>query len=463
MTQHTLRTESIVRLTWPVYLQNTSYSIVVVVDFWFFSTLSDATAGAVGQLLPVIWMGLFVIPVFANTGVSVASQYMGAKQYGKVVPAYMTNLFFASLLSFGYAIGLWLLSADIGRWMGMDGEINAIGTAYLANMSGYFVFIGVFAAYNAVLASRGMTHWIMGNAFLFGGINVVLDTLFVFGFGWGVRGVVWASIIGIAAATALSMWLVHAKLDVRFYLRGAVRDMLGVLRPMLRIGVANALEPFSYCVQQAVLSTFVIALGMAAMAANNYASRLHIFQITFSSALAVGGQILMAHWMGARRFDDVHRVLWRVQLTAMIVAFVYSCVLLLFSDQLLGLFTDDPAIRRLGRSILFVCLLLEPARSVNIIAGSSLRAVGDARFPLIIAIIFIWGILPVIVLVDRLRPLGLLGLWICFAVDEFIRAVINLWRWQTGKWRSMGIAGPPPEPAPAPLAAPAVSSIDSEG
>jgi MATE family, multidrug efflux pump len=447
MAQHTLRTESLVKLTWPIFLQNMTHSVVVLTDFYFFSVLSDEVAGTIGGLLPIIWMGAFVIPVFAGTGVSVASQYMGAKQHAKVVPAYMMNLTFTAVTGAAYAAFLWWFAADIGRWMGLNPALNAIGTTYLSTMSGYFAFMGVLVAYNAVLSSRGMTHWLMYSAFTVGAINLVLDSLFVLGFHWGVRGIVWASLIGVATATTLSVWWVHRSLGVRFYLRGAWRDMRGVLRPMLRIGLPNALEPFSYCVQQTILSRMIIALGVVSLAAGSYAGRAQMFQITFSVALALGGQILMAHWMGAQRFDDVNRLFWKAIRWSTSVAAIYSCLMWLFADQVLGLFTSDPAVRSLGKTLLLVAMCYEPARAVNIVGGFSLRTVGDSRFPLIVGMIFIWGILPVIFVMDRAWSLTLVGFWMCFAADEILRAGINLWRWRTGRWKSMGIVMPESLPA----------------
>jgi Na+-driven multidrug efflux pump len=109
------------------------------------------------------------------------------------------------------------------------------------------------------------------------------------------------------------------------------------------------------------------------------------------------------------------------------------------SRWLLGIFTHDEAVLRLGKTLLLVSVFLEPARAVNIIVGFTLKTVGDARFPLVVAVVFIWGILPVVIFINRTWGLGLLGFWICFAADEIIRACINLWRWRTGKWRAMGI------------------------
>jgi Na+-driven multidrug efflux pump len=299
--------------------------------------------------------------------------------------------------------------------------------------------MGILVAYAAVLSSRGMTHWLMYVALTVASLNVALASLFVLVLHLGVRGVVLASVMSVATATLLAIWLVHVRLKVRFYRTNALRDMLGVVRPMLRIGISNALEPFSYCVQQVIISTMIIALGVVSMAANSYSSRAQMLQITFSFSLALGCQILMGHWMGAKRFDDVDRLFWRALRRAWCVAGAYTLLAWLGSRWVLGIFTHDEEVLRIGKTLLFISVFLEPARAVNIIGGFALKTVGDARFPLILGIIFIWGILPVVIFINRTWGMTLVGFWICFAVDEIIRAGINLWRWRTGKWRTMGI------------------------
>jgi putative MATE family efflux protein len=401
--------------------------------------LSDEVAAVVGQLLPIIWMGAFVIPVFSGTGVSVASQFMGAKRFDRVIPTYMANLCLTGAMGTAFAACLWIFASDIGRWMGMNAELAGIGASYLGAMSLYFVFLGVLVAYQAVLSSRGLTQWLMYSSFLIASLNVALASIFVLGLHWGIRGIVSASVISVAAALALVLWLVHGRLGIRFNLVGAWRDMLGVVRPMLRIGIANALEPFSYTVQQTILSAMIIGLGLVSMAANAYASRVQMFQITFSVSLALSSQILMAHWMGAQRFDDVDRLFWRAIRRATLVAFLYALTMRLAADVVLGVFTHDPAIKNLGTTLLTIAVFYEPARAVNIVGGFALKTVGDARFPLAIGIVFIWGILPVVFFINRAWGMSITGFWLCFAADEIIRAVINLWRWRTGRWRAMGI------------------------
>ncbi len=148
----TLRTESLFQLTCPMFLQQTPQGTGLLVDFWFFSHLSDRIAATVGQLLPIVWMGAFVIPSFAGAGVSGASQYMGARQLERVVPAYMMNIVCTAVMGLVFAACLHGFASDIGRWMGLPPELDAIGTTYLSTMSFYFIFLGVLVAYAAVLS-----------------------------------------------------------------------------------------------------------------------------------------------------------------------------------------------------------------------------------------------------------------------------------------------------------------------
>lgn len=434
-----LRTESLLQLAWPIFLQNASNSAVMLVDFYFFSELSDATAGAIGQVMPVFFMGAFVINVFAGAGISVASQYLGAGQQEKVVPAYMTNLALTTSLGIIYALVLSLLASSIGGWMGMPPVLAAKVEDYLGIIGLFFVFQGPMVAYNAVLSSRGMTHWLMFTSFTVAGVNFVLDPLCVYVFHWGVRGIALASVCGAAVACATVIWLVHVKLKVSFFVEKPLSQMRKMLRVIVRIGIANSLEPFSYTFQQTLLSTFVISMGVTAMAANNYAARLHMFQITFAFSLASASQILAAHWVGAGKTDDVNRLFWRTIRLGTGVALVYALLLWQVAPWALRVFTDDPEILELAQGLLLVSAFLEPGRAVNIIGGFTLKTVGDTRFPVVLGMIFIWGILPIIYGINSVWKLSLFGLWVCFAADEVLRAVINLLRWRSGHWKSMAI------------------------
>jgi putative MATE family efflux protein len=439
MSDKSLRSENLFVLTWPVFLQHLTASVVLFVDFLFMSRLSDEIAATIGQVMPVTWLGALIIPIFAGTGIAVASQFLGAGKHDKVIPTYMINLLFCLVMGAGIGIAFGLLRHSIGGWMGLQGEQQDWAALYLGLMGIYFVIMAGMVAYNAVLSSRGYTNWLMLISLVSGVCNVVLNYTFVFVLGWGLAGIVWSTIIATSLSLALSVYLVHFKLGVHFYLKGILADMRSVLRPILRIGIPNAVEPFSYATQQIILSTFVISLGLNAMASNSYAQRLLIFEIIFSVALANGAQILMAHWMGAGKVEQIDKLYWKIVAMSMSVAALYMFVVWCNARTLISMFTEDLAIQTTAKQLLAISIFTEPARVVNIISGSTLRCVGDSRYPMIVSVIFIWGILPVIFGIDAVWGLGIVGIWLCFMVDEIIRCGINLHRWSTRKWVHMGL------------------------
>ena len=441
MEEGSIRTESVFRLSWPIFLQNITVNLVVLVDFWFYSWLSDETAAVVGQLYPLTWLGTFVVPVFASTGIAVSSQYLGAKRMERVVPTYMANLVLTGLLGLGVAAGFWIFRADFGRWLGMSEGLNQTADAFNGAMSPLFFCLAIMMAYNAILSSRGMTHWAMAVSLMASLLNVVLDGWFVFGLGMEVRGVAMASVISCGLATVVSIYLVHHRMGVRFYLRNAWRDLREVTRPLLRIGVPNAAEPLCYCIQQIVLSGFIVSLGVQSMAANSYVLRFSMLIIAFSFSLSAGGQILMGHWVGARRFEDVNRSFYKILRISLATAAIFMGALWLVDDWVLGLFTEDPAIVALGKRLIAIAFFLETARVLNIVGGHTLKALGDARFTATVGMVFIWSLLPAVWAIDRWGTLTIEVVWICHAVDELIRGLISLWRWRTGKWQGMGVAG----------------------
>ncbi|CAM5552206.1 hypothetical protein BSAF29S_05310 [Bacillus safensis subsp. safensis] len=73
-------------------------------------------------------------------------------------------------------------------------------------------------------------------------------------------------------------------------------------------------------------------------------------------------------------------------------------------------------------------IILEPGRSFNMVIINSLRAAGDAKFPVYMAIISMWGIgLPIAYLLGIQFEMGLIGVWISFIVDEWVRGIFMYW------------------------------------
>jgi Na+-driven multidrug efflux pump len=87
-----------------------------------------------------------------------------------------------------------------------------------------------------------------------------------------------------------------------------------------------------------------------------------------------------------------------------------------------------------------LAIILEPGRAFNIILISGLRSTGDVKFPIIIGIIFQWGVGAFLGFIFGIVfGWGLVGIMIAALLDEWIRGIFMLFRWWSRKWQSMSV------------------------
>jgi len=102
---------------------------------------------------------------------------------------------------------------------------------------------------------------------------------------------------------------------------------------------------------------------------------------------------------------------------------------------LLRFFTQDPVIIATGCTLLWLTVLLEPGRTFNLVVINALRAAGDARYPVIVGS---GSMLLVLAggswLLGQQLGLGLVGVWIAYAADEWLRGLLMWRRWARQDW-----------------------------
>ena len=164
-----------------------------------------------------------------------------------------------------------------------------------------------------------------------------------------------------------------------------------------------------------------------------------MFVYLFCISITQGGDILVGHLVGQRRHQAAYVLGNYFFRWSLVITVSGSILLALMGRSILSVFTDNQEIITMGVWVLVVDVFLEVGRTSNIFATGTLRATGDAIYPVIIGVIFQWSIAVGLSYIIGI-PLGygLIGMWVGFALDENIRGVILMHRWRSGKWRSKG-------------------------
>ena len=443
-TKPSVADRSLFSLTWPIFIDLFFIFMINVTDAWFLSRISDSAAASVGAILPILGIAFALYSTLHQGGSSVASQRIGAGDYSKLATTY--GVLFAILLFTGIALTamMMLFAPMFSQWLGLTDDMAAMAQVYLSTIGmGTWILAIRFAA-AAVLTSQGKTHWNMWSTAVMTIINIVFNYLLIDGkFGFpalGLQGVAYASVTAWLVSLCFTLVIIVKHLKIKIALPTNWPRFKKDSSPILKIAMPSVLEPMSWQFTQILMTAMIVTMGELALATRIYSFNLLFTAILYGFAISSGVQIKVAHYIGAKRFDDAHKQLMSGIKLGVVGAMFFVFTMLAISDQLFAIFTENTDIWALGRMILFIAILGEFGRSFNLIVGASLRASGDAKYVSTVGFIIMWFIaLPLAWLLGLHFAYGLVGIWLATSLDECIRGFIALRRWKTGKWRSKGV------------------------
>ncbi|EIL83045.1 MATE family efflux transporter [Bacillus altitudinis] len=430
---------SLFALTWPIFIEISLYMLMGSADTLMLSQYSDNSVAAVGvsnQLLNL----LIVMFSFITTGTTIViAQLLGAGRNQEATLVAYVSLGTNFLISFVISLLMFVLAVPILHIMGLSSELMPDATVFL-QIVGLLSFIqALIMTYSAILKSYGFTRDTMYVTIGMNLLNVAGNYLVIFGpFGFPVLGVMgvalstsFARLIGLTAM----ILIVRHRIGLRFSFKRMFYIQRTHLKKLLKIGIPSAGEQLSYNGSQMIITLFITFMGTQALAAKVYTQNLMMFIMLFGAAISQGTQILIGRLIGAKEFDAAYRRCMKSLYWAIAISLLSSTALSLSSTHLLTFFTSNSEIIQIASLLLILTIILEPGRSFNMVIINSLRAAGDAKFPVYMAMISMWGIgLPIAYLLGIQLEMGLIGVWISFIVDEWVRGIFMYRRWRSREW-----------------------------
>ncbi|MDH8709803.1 MATE family efflux transporter [Bacillus altitudinis] len=430
---------SLFALTWPIFIEISLYMLMGSADTLMLSQYSDNSVAAVGvsnQLLNL----LIVMFSFITTGTTIViAQLLGAGRKQEATQVAYVSLGTNFLISFVISLLMFVLAVPILTMMGLSSELMPDATVFL-QIVGLLSFIqALIMTYSAILKSYGFTRDTMYVTIGMNVLNVAGNYLVIFGpFGFPVLGVMgvalstsFARLIGLTAM----ILIVRHRIGLRFSFKRMFYIQRTHLKKLLKIGIPSAGEQLSYNGSQMIITLFITFMGTQALAAKVYTQNLMMFIMLFGAAISQGTQILIGRLIGAKEFDAAYRRCMKSLYWAIAISLLSSTALSLSSTHLLTFFTSNSEIIQIASLLLILTIVLEPGRSFNMVIINSLRAAGDAKFPVYMAMISMWGIgLPIAYLLGIQLEMGLIGVWISFIVDEWVRGIFMYRRWRSRVW-----------------------------
>lgn len=432
---------SLLSLTWPIFIDLSLHFATLIINTIMVGMVSVKAVAELTIGNQVFDLALIIFNFF-NIGVCVVcAQALGAnnKRLARrlIHVGLGVNLIIGTIVS----IAIFMASGFIVDIMQVPEEIKESSHNYLQILSLSFLPLSICLVGSAILRAHNCTRDAMYVSMLVNIITVIGNTLLLFGYlgvpVMGVEGVAISTVIGRTIGCLVFVPLIIARTNTRIIPRFMFVFRRKIIGSILSIGLPGAGENLSWHTQYMFMTGVIASMGAMALATQGIYFQIVQVLMLFSASIGMGTELLVAHYTGAMKLDLANKQLIKSVKIGEVVTILLTFSMPLGTGAfLVSCFTDNTEVLVLASSLFIITVFQEPGRILNVIIINSLRATGDTKFPVIMAVISMWGIsVPLGCFLGIYLDWGLVGVWIGFTADEWVRGIAMVLRWKSLAWQ----------------------------
>ncbi|MCH8345689.1 MAG: MATE family efflux transporter [Chloroflexi bacterium] len=438
-------TRTVLRLAWPVVIQQVALTTVQLVDTFLVGHLgADALAG-VGLASILYWVPISGMMAVGIGATAVVARNVGAGNPERAEVTLRSAQMLALIWGLAMAAVYFVAAEPMLRIMGAEPVALDHGVDYMRAAALGIPFYSVLFASNACLQGAGDTRTPMLIMLAVNLINGILSWALINGLGpfpeLGVRGA-GLGYFGAAIAGALLAAYSVLRRDSVVHLSPSKVTSIESAETgrILKVGLPTGAEQLQFMVSFLLYTRIIATLGTTALAAHQVALRIEGLTFQPGFALGVAATTLVGQALGAKQPDLAEKVAAAAGRIAFVFMTVVGVTLMIFGGPITRLFIDDDEVVDIGRKLLLIFGIALPALSVSLSLGGALRGAGDTRAVLGIMTIGVWGV--------RLVPayflavvigLGVPGAWLAAVMDINVRAILMFIRFRQGRWKRIDV------------------------
>lgn len=426
----------LLRLAGPLIVNNLSIAGMQFADAVMAGQLGAETLAAVA-VGGSVWFIFFTMVL----GILMAISPIAARHYGAGTPE-LIGRYTRQGMYLGLAAALPVMALahyavpGLLEYIGIDAAFRELTVGYVKAISFGAAGIFIFLALRFTTEGIGKTVPIMLTSLMALACNVFLNWVFMYGkFGFPAMGAV-----GCGYASAVTMWLLVIVLFAYMatspnYAGMQLFSRLSPIRPtelkeisMLGIPIAVTItaEAGLFNAIALLMGTRGTEITAAHQIAINFAATMFMVPLALSSAIT----IRVGHELGAL---ELERARYAGGFGIVVCgAFMSASALFLFvfRDAVVSLYTDDPVVKGIAISLLFMAAIFQVADGVQIGAAGALRGYKDTKFPMIINAFAYWALgFPLAYLAAVTYKLEPAYIWGGFVLGLGVAALLLSWRY----------------------------------
>jgi MATE family, multidrug efflux pump len=432
--------KAIILLSIPMVLEMVMESIFAVVDIFFVSKLGAdaiATVGITESLLTIIYsigMGLSM----ATT--AIVSRRIGEKKPYRASVAAVQAIIAGAFVSILIGIPGMIFAKDLLRLMGANANIIENGYWYPTIALGSNIIIMLLFIINAVFRSSGDAALSMRILYLANIVNIILDPIFIFGFGpipaLGIKGAAIATATGRGIAVVYQFYLLlNGNGRIKIY-RKALRVHLKVMTNLIQISLGGIGQSIIATSSWIGMVRIIAVFGSAALAGYTIAIRIIIFVLLPSWGISNATATLVGQNLGAKKPERAERAVWTTGYVNMFLLGLFSIIFIIEPHFFIRIFIDNNEVVNSGATGLRIISFGFIFYAMGMVMIQAFNGAGDTKTPTLINILCFWIIeIPLAYFLAKHIGINENGVYIAIIVAESVLTLIAMYLFKKGKWK----------------------------
>ncbi len=427
-------------LSWPMLIMEGLFASSQIVDMIWIGKLGPAAIAGVG-VANIVVMLVMTMDIGLVIGVqAMVARHVGAKDMG-AANHIAGHGFILCVLWGSFLTGAGVIFAEpIMAVFRVEPEIMAEGATYLRTIFAGWIPLEILVMSLYVVQSSGDTLTPMKIELFIRSVHVSLCPFLVLGL-WvfprlGVTGAAMSNVISQMIGAVIGLWILfggHTRL--RLSVSGFRFDPRTIVR-ILKIGVPALVAILQRPLGDMILIWLIVPFGTLAVAAHSLVGRVDMLIFMPGIALGAGAGVLVGQNLGAGRVERAQSSAWLAVWFVQVFLMICSAALLLWAEQIMGVFTKEAELIRLGSLFLRIATGGYLVLAFVLVLQSCIAGSGDTVPNMIVSVAAVWVIqLPLAYILSHVTELGVLGVRWAVVAGTFAAAVIFLVYFSLGRWK----------------------------
>ena len=443
LTQASIK-KAIFLLAVPMILEMSMESIFALVDIFFVSKVSTNAVATIGLTESVITL-VYALAV----GLSMAATAIVARRIGEKDPegakrVTVQVIFLGVLVSLIVSVIGIVFPKEILGLMGGEQSLIEEGYRYTQILLGGNFTIVLLFLINAVYRGAGNASMAMWTLILSNGINIILDPIFIFGWGpipeYGVAGAAIATTIGRGTAVLFQLYILfYGSTRIRLALKDFVVN-IGVMINLIRVSLGGIGQFIIGTSSWIFLMRIISEFGSEVLAGYTIAIRVIMFTMMPAWGLSNAAATLVGQNLGANQPERAETSVWKTAKYNAFFMVSVSIIYLLFANTIVGWFSVDPEVLKYGALSLQIVTIAYFLFAYGMTVTMAFNGAGDTRTPTIINFFCFWVFqLPFAYFTALVLDWGPIGVFLAIALAESLIAIIAIIWFKKGKWKMIKV------------------------